>query len=384
MDHLSYIEVNVVCALLLFIVFLRQFSNRSIVTLAQIYMKNLILTSCILCVSDILAMACRGQMFDGARIIIQLSNLVYIESMPVISMLWLKYVCAKTGIMLSKIKNALVLTPLLLFSLVAISNPFTSFLFSIDENNRYVRGTGVFIHWIVSWAYLIVAAVISHKAVKSAQSWRKKNEYKPLLIFIVCPTICCVIQMLVYGISAIQVGITLSIVLVNFRLLENRISVDELTGINNRKEMSVYVDRLINRYKPVSICALMIDVNGFKQINDTLGHNVGDEALQAVASALKNVCDRFSEHMFLCRYGGDEFVIIVKDIDAERVAELKNNLKSEVKAVAGAYNRPYELSISVGYNAAVCENYEDFADCIKLADEAMYLEKGKAKRRFVI
>lgn len=384
MDHLSYIEVNVVCMVLLFIVFLRQFSNRSIVTISQIHMKNLILTTGILCVADILAITCRGQFFGGARIIIQLSNLVYIESMPIISMLWLKYVCSKIGENMTKAKNILILIPLLLFSLIAISNPFTNILFSINDKNLYVRGPGIFLHWVVSWAYLVVSAIISHRAVKLAQSWNKKNELRPLLVFIVCPTICCMIQMLVYGISAIQVGVTLSIVLINFRLLENRISVDELTAINNRKEMSVYVDRLINRFKPVNICAIMIDINGFKQINDTLGHNVGDEALQDVSTALKSVCDKFGGRLFLCRYGGDEFVIVAKDVDEQRITELKACLKGEVKDIAIRLNRPYELNISVGVAQKLCNSYEEFVDCLDIADDAMYHEKGKTKKRFVI
>lgn len=376
MDHLSYIEINVVCMLLLGIIMHKQFVNRSIISSAQIYMKRLILASCILCASDILAVICRGQMFPGARILIEVSNLIYFVAMPLISMFWLEYVCAKVGKVLSNTSKAVLIAPVILFGVVAATNPFTQFLFSIDDTNRYVRGPGVFLHWIVSWSYLLIAGAVSYIAYKSAQSWSKRSQCRPLLIFIIAPTICCTIQMLVYGISAVQVGITLSIVLVNFQLLDNRVSIDELTGINNRKEMITYVDRTINKHKPVSLNVIMIDINRFKQINDTLGHNVGDNALQDVATALKKVCEQSSEHMFLCRFGGDEFVIVSRNIDPANMEQLHSTLKESVSSIA---NRPYQLSISVGNAAQVCENMADFESCLKQADASMYAEKQKFK-----
>lgn len=379
MEHSSYVELNIVCMLFLGIIYVRLFNNRSIISSSQIYMKRLILTSCILCASDIVAVLCRGQFFAGARVFIEISNLIYFEAMPMISLFWLKYVFARLGKPIKGKKNVLVLAPLIVFTAFAVTNPLTNFLFSIDESNLYVRGSGVFIHWIISWIYLVAAAYVSHKEYKIAQSWNRKNECRPLLIFIVFPTIGCLIQMMVYGISAVQVGITLSIFLVNFQMQDNRISIDELTGINNRKEMRLYVDRLINRYKHIELSVIMIDVNRFKQINDTYGHSTGDEALRDVANALKRVCEKHSEHMFLCRYGGDEFVIVRRGASKDAFGELKTALENEVLNVSIEKSRPYDLSISVGNATKACTSMVDFEKCIKLADEAMYVEKKQTK-----
>lgn len=382
MEHLSYIELNVVCIILLGIVLFRQFNNRSIISSSKIYMNCLILTSCVLCVSDIFAIMFRGQTFSGARILIELSNLIYLESMPIISMFWLKYVLVKTGKKISKSKNVLLIIPIILFTIIAVSNPFTQMLFSIDQNNLYARGPGIFLHWIISWFYLLLAGIISYRAYKLAQSWNKKSQYRPLLIFIIFPAIGCFIQMLIYGISVVQAGIALSIVLINFQNQDNRISMDELTGINNRREMNTYVDRIINRYKSVQLNIFMIDINNFKKINDTFGHTSGDEALLDVATALKKVCENSADPLFLCRYGGDEFVIISRDIDEVHLEDIKSLLQSEIRNTSAATNRPYKLSISIGFAVGICESMADFENLINKADEAMYIEKEAFKASF--
>lgn len=372
MQSLSYIEVNVICLMLLGIFYIRVSKNRSILTTSQIIMKRVILASCILCMSDIVAVICRGQTFAGARGLIEASNLIYIYSMPVISMFWNDYVRNRLGKRLTTMQTIMHHIPLGLFTLVAISNPFTNYLFTIDENNLYARGPGIFLHWIVAWFYLASATIISYKAYKSADNWIKRAEYRPLLAFLIFPIIGCLVQMLLYGVSSVQAGITLSILLVNIQLQANQVSTDELTGINNRKEMANYLDSLWSR-KP-SLCVMMIDVNRFKSINDTFGHAAGDEALKKVANALKRVCEKCDEHLFLCRYGGDEFVIIGEGIDNDRALEIKSIISDEIKNTTNTYG--YTLSVSVGYSIDPCSNEDEFEKCIKQADLYMYKEKA--------
>ncbi len=379
MQFSCYIEVNVICLVLLAIVYGRMRQNRSIITTAQIIMRRLIMALWVLCLSDIVAVVSRGRFFPGARVVIQGSNLIYLEMMPLISMFWHSYVCNRIGRQMNRRQMILSKIPLTVFTILAVLNPINHFLFRIDANNLYTRGPGVFLHWIISWFYLLYAGVLSFRAVKNAPNWARRNEYMPLLYFLILPMIGCVTQMVFYGVTSVQAGITLSIVLISMQSQDNQISVDELTGINNRKAMRRYVDNLVHRNNPPSLMVMMIDVNKFKQINDTLGHAVGDIALCDTASILKNACGKSREKLFLSRYGGDEFVIIGQNVHANAADALKELIHESVAGFGKEQQKPYDLDVSVGYAIGVCEDYEDFEHYLRTADESMYKDKKARK-----
>ena len=102
------------------------------------------------------------------------------------------------------------------------------------------------------------------------------------------------------------------------------VSSDTLTGLNNRKALENYLSaRLQKQGQQFSV--LFCDIDHFKTINDTLGHAKGDLALKQAAEALRQACGRAPEPLFLCRYGGDEFVILMTYTD--NVEALKRNIE---------------------------------------------------------
>lgn len=375
MQFSCYIEVNVICLVLLAIMYGRVRQNRSIVSTSQIIMRRLITAMWALCLSDVVAVVCRGRFFPGARIVIQLSNLVYLEMMPLISMFWFFYVCNRIGKELNKRQVFLSQIPLVIFTICAIANPFNHFLFTIDSSNLYTRGPGVFLHWIISWFYLLYAGVLSAKAIRTAPNWARRNEYLPLLYFLILPTIGCVAQMIFYGVTSVAAGITLSIILISLQSQDNQISVDELTGINNRKAMRRFVDNLVHKSTPPQLTVMMIDINKFKQINDTLGHSVGDMALCETANILRQVCGKSKERLFLSRYGGDEFVIIGQHVSNDSAEALVSMLHESFSDFSKEQQKPYTLNISIGYAIGSCEDYLQFEQLLKTADESMYTFK---------
>lgn len=378
MDHFSYIEVNLLCIILLLIAFQRLHQNRFSLSSSQRYMRRLIMVTVLMCVADIVAILSRGRVFCGARAIIQISNLVYFVCMPTVSFLWLKYIYARTHHHISKFKKALLHLPLIAFALFALGNPLHNILFSVNEANLYVRGSGVPFHWVISLFYFFVATVETARSYLAAPTSILKNKYRPLLLFLFWPTISCVIQILFYGISTIGAGITIAIILVNFKTLDLRISVDEVTGINNRRQLMPYIELLLARHKSQPLTVMMMDINKFKQINDNYGHIFGDEALRQAAAALREVCESLNERAFLCRYGGDEFVLISTNTDAEYVADLTARL-TEAVSNAALEDSPYDLSISVGSAVGVCDTVDDFLQLIHQADEKMYTVKSHSR-----
>lgn len=375
MQFSCYIEVNVVCLILLGIFLYRLHGRRSMLSTADKVMVRLLMAACVLCVSDILAIVCRGQQFPGARALVEGSNALYLAMMPLISMLWCDYSGQKTGREVPEKYRLPYRVPCLAFALAVLFNPVHHFFFSVSAENLYVRGPGIFLHWIVSWFYFIWSGIAVWNTMRHETNWIRRGEYRPYLTFLILPAIGCVTQMLVYGVTSVQVGITLSLVLVTFQRQDNQNSVDELTGCNNRTALKRYVDALIGRDEPVQLTVMMIDVNHFKHINDTYGHSFGDLVLRDIASVLIGVCGRSSEKLFLCRYGGDEFVILGVDLDQATTHRIMEDVHHMVEISPQGDDRPYTLSVSLGSASGMCRSHGDFEHYLRVADESMYEEK---------
>lgn len=179
------------------------------------------------CASDIVAGVCRGQVFEGAWVIIQLSNLMYDEMLVIIAWCWMMYVFMKIRLFFSKKTYFVISMPLILFTVLAISNPLTNF------------------------------------------------------VFIIAPAIASGLQMYFYGLTTTQVGITVSVVMVFLAVQDGQlgqIQVDALTGLNNRRELTSYIDYKLLCNKEIKLTIIMIDLEHFKQVNDKYGHVMGDKA----------------------------------------------------------------------------------------------------------
>ena len=163
--------------------------------------------------------------------------------------------------------------------------------------------------------------------------------------------------------------------------MEDRISLDALTKLNNRGQLIRYVSQRSNGYrKDRQIYAVMIDVNGFKKINDTYGHAEGDRALVLIANCLREIVNRRGTSIFLSRYGGDEFVLIVPAESEDEIMSLIEEIRAQIEARCVELGTPYLLSVGAG-----CARLEDRPDslqkCILRADKHLYLDKERVKDR---
>ncbi len=137
------------------------------------------------------------------------------------------------------------------------------------------------------------------------------------------------------------------------------------------------MDRELQRHTrfqlPLSL--LFIDVDKFKQINDTLGHEAGDRVLQYVARFLKRYI-READYVF--RWGGDEFLVLIT-CGAEEAARKAAVLKASFDAAPEAVELPPGIGLSVGW-AEVPPGTDDLLPLVKEADERMYVDKGHAPK----
>ena len=175
---------------------------------------------------------------------------------------------------------------------------------------------------------------------------------------------CCAILMLVFYISA----------------MDTQISTDPLTGLNNRGQLLHYTSIRTNmRREGRRTYVVMFDINDFKAINDTFGHAEGDRALILVAESLRSVVRNHSTPMFLARYGGDEFILIVHPASDDEVEPLIAKIRGQIEARCRNENAPYLLSIGAGYDELAAKD-DTFQHCMQRADDRLYTDKARRKK----
>jgi two-component system cell cycle response regulator len=160
--------------------------------------------------------------------------------------------------------------------------------------------------------------------------------------------------------------------------------IDPLTGLNNRRyldsHLRIVFDRARARQRPMSLC--MIDIDRFKQINDTYGHRAGDTVLQQVSSCLRSAV-RGAD--LLCRYGGEEFVIVMPDTDISVAATVSERLRATIANrgfAIDADGQKIEVTASFGI-VGFDERFETPVDLVEAADSALYAAKAEGRNRVV-
>ena len=152
------------------------------------------------------------------------------------------------------------------------------------------------------------------------------------------------------------------------RLLHN--AYWDVTGIHNKKSLEKKLLELNDRATTFGVGVMMFDLNNLKHVNDTYGHEKGDEFIQAFAYCLTRILD---EHSFLARYGGDEFIIIQENTTPEELKHMDLHLSTLVQEYNTRASLP--LSYAVGFEVSYRNHYFLMDDLINAADKNMYQDK---------
>jgi diguanylate cyclase (GGDEF)-like protein len=205
-------------------------------------------------------------------------------------------------------------------------------------------------------------------------------------------TMNILIPLLAFGVLIVFVCGSLNVFMYN-RADEDRMKlsaevekgdIDPLVGIYNRRFFDKRINRLLDSLSRSGslLGLLMIDVDFFKEYNDTYGHLRGDNCLRLVAENLRKGIRR--EDDFVARYGGDEFVAVLPNTDETGTREVADRFLENVRNL----NIPHEASavakrvtVSIGLVSVKVENGDGWDDYIKRADEALYLSKQNGRDR---
>lgn len=158
-------------------------------------------------------------------------------------------------------------------------------------------------------------------------------------------------------------------------LLEDKMQRDHLTDVFNRRKMEADLNIFVNRNNANILCAVFIDVDRFKGINDNFGHDTGDKVLVYLADKLKKHANLLNGEVY--RFGGEEFVILCF-IEKNRVLEKINALREDIRSQR-VYHPKKDISITISVGVAFFAESKSKEDLIKKADIGVY--KAKAKGR---
>jgi len=150
---------------------------------------------------------------------------------------------------------------------------------------------------------------------------------------------------------------------------------DRLTGLYNRQYLEDYASQAMDRIKrhKTQLILIFIDIDNFKYVNDTFGHEDGDKVLQEVSKIFK---DSFRKYDVVVRYGGDEFVVFLEErqYDEALIKSLLDNITKRIEVSLAKFK------ISASYGCAIApQEAQTLKELLPLADERMYAHKRAKK-----
>jgi len=163
------------------------------------------------------------------------------------------------------------------------------------------------------------------------------------------------------------------------RKYERHANTDALTGLSNRHAMNESFAQELNRCvkDAQSVAMIMIDVDNFKRFNDMFGHVAGDRALCAVAAILKQ---QFRPRDLLARYGGDEFAVLLPDVDLELATTIANRVRTAVSGDTGdSKDSLIQVPIQISMGVAALKKNGTLSELIRDADAALYRAKSAGR-----
>jgi diguanylate cyclase (GGDEF)-like protein len=164
--------------------------------------------------------------------------------------------------------------------------------------------------------------------------------------------------------------------------LEVMATTDILTGLPNRRAFDIVIDVIANESvrKGSTVAIILLDIDHFKLINDRYGHIGGDYVLAYAAKMIKNSI-RAAD--FVCRWGGEEFLIVVKDCDTRSLLSLAEKVRCSLQTQPIFY-KGQEVHITASLGAAIAHQGESIEHVIERADKAMYLAKEQGRNKALL
>lgn len=368
-DVLPKIDLSIVVLIFLIIIIFLYKSKFNIKDKAnKILITIMILSSLVLFLEVLDAIVLQHQ-YSSLVCITKLINIVGFALSPVVSYLWLVYINKNLDI---KMNTKVLITPTIINTILALTTYHNGFIFSINSSNNYLRGPLFMVPILITYLYFMIALF----TIKKNKLKIDEKEYRYLILFEIIPIIAILAQVIFIELTIVWSSVGISIIIYYIYIQEKLITYDSLTKLWNRFTFESYVaNSLIN--KRVCFSLIYIDVDDFKLINDTYGHDEGDIALKCIAKFLK---DYFINIGKVARIGGDEFIVIVDSCSNIKLDKIVYDMEIELHNYNNMLDGKYNISLSCGYGI-FDDKYEDLDSFVKSVDELMYINKKNKKNK---
>lgn len=370
-----YLQTNIIClAILGYLKFLSSKRSSSSRTEDLIF-SRLIYAMIPYCISDVCAWYFNGKPYAFAGAAVCISNIIYIASPIVMILFWVDYVFCKVENkrVFKGVKGILPVAPALIVILLILSTPLTGFAFTIDDANVYTRGIGAYLAPAASWVYILVVTI--RTTVKGRRNSRSINKAGLFMVyeFLIPPLIGTVFQIAFYGLTTMGIAFTLSLLIVFVNRQQDQISLDELTGLNNKRELEKYLDKCGPYSANPTMCFCCIGIGNMSRIISKNGLLAGDNAVAHTASILKDICGGQSSESswFLARNAGECFVIV--GFNRSRV-ELEN-LITAIRVMVSRKNETLpdssRITACIGSSFGKVESSAEVSELMRTATQDM-------------
>ena len=263
-------------------------------------------------------------------------------------------------------------------AILYIISAWTGTAFYIDEQGNHHRGVLFFGDLIASYAYVLCGVIFALVKAFKSDSLGDRHKYQTLAAAIIPSIVLGIVNSFLpypYGLPIVFYGITVSLLILFASSSAGRVTRDSLTGLLNRFAFDTLLNQAIKRRSSNDLWLIMMDINGFKKINDTFGHAVGDEVLKRVSSTLESICEQYKA--IVGRWGGDEFIVYIETTNDETAKELLEALKN---AVVNDCNQDARFSVSISAGASKLREFETTKHFFEEADHMLYEDKAKFYR----
>ncbi len=269
-----------------------------------------------------------------------------------VGLLWVIFVDIRIFRSTIRVKQWLkvLIVPYAILVLLVISDFFgTGLIFSINNQNVYMRGHLVSLSFVFVFCCFFITLLLAFLAVKRNGHIR----FFPVHYFVIPSFLGTVIQGMFYGLSVGWPCLSVSVLFIQLHISNQNAYEDELSGLYNRKYFGWMVEKLTDSKTNRFIGALMIDIDRFKVINDKFGHSVGDNAIRNLGRILTNVN---AENTIAFRVGGDEFIVLHIGGTEADIEKIRSQINEQLSEFNKTSEEPYSLSVSMGYSTCHTNN----------------------------
>ena len=341
MDFPQIITANEVGLMLMLILLLHMRGRTRSVLLCDRIFRAMVYLTAVLCVLETASFLVDGRKFPLAWLLNIVSNGLLFALDIVFAYIWVLY--ADFRLFGSRARLRRRGTLLAIPAAVVILLDVTGAFFTVSPQNVYSRRPLVILSYLLTYFYL------AYGSLNVYFNRKRVNQYIYLPVSLLMGPIALgsVVQFFCYGMATLWVCVAVGITSLYIITQTQSMYVDSLSGLYNRLYLDSFLSGECDRGKPGQrLAGLMLDIDRFKTINDTFGHLTGDRAICSAALILRECIQ--GQQAFAARYGGDEFVILVRLERGDEAQRVSEAVRERVDAFNRESGAPYTLSFSFG------------------------------------